>query len=154
MSTVSRLIVAALLVVGLVVVSPAWAQEAQEEVEAVRQAEAQEEAGEDPAEEETRLWSASFFGGNMSAGNPVGTVENPFFNTTFKTGSSSMWGFRASRSSSDIIGWATSTRRMIASWEGQIRSAYPLSMRAFNVSVRCSGGTPIPGYRSIPRKQP
>lgn len=97
MSTVSRLIVAALLVVGLVVVSPAWAQEAQEEVEAVRQAEAQEEAGADPAEEETRLWSASFFGGNMSAGNPVGTVENPFFNTTFKTGSSSMWGFRASR---------------------------------------------------------
>ncbi len=44
MSTVSRLIVAALLVVGLVVVSPAWAQQAQEEVEEVRQAEAQSEA--------------------------------------------------------------------------------------------------------------
>ena len=97
MSTVSRLRVAALLVAGLFVVSPAWAQQAQEEVEEVRQAEAQSEAGEDTAEEETRLWSASFFGGNMSAGNPVGTVENPFFNTTFKTGSSSMWGFRASR---------------------------------------------------------
>ena len=49
------------------------------------------------AAQETRLWAASFFGGNMSAGNPVGTVENPFFNTTFKTGSSSMWGFRVSR---------------------------------------------------------
>ncbi len=97
MSTVSRLIVAALVVVGLVVVSPAWAQEAQEEVEEVRQAEAQEESGEDPTEKEARLWAASFFGGNMSAGNPVGTVENPFFNTTFKTGSSSMWGFRVSR---------------------------------------------------------
>ncbi len=99
MSTVSRLIVAALLVVGLVVASPAWAQQAQEEVEEVRQAEvaAQSEGEEETAEQETRLWSASGFGGNMSAGNPVGTVENPFFNTTFKTGSSAMWGFRVSR---------------------------------------------------------
>jgi hypothetical protein len=98
MSTVSRLIVAALLLVGVIAVSPAWAQQAQEEVEAVRQAEAASESeGQEEMAEEGRLWSASFFGGNMSAGNPVGTVENPFFNSTFKTGSSSMWGFRASR---------------------------------------------------------
>jgi hypothetical protein len=99
MSTASRLIVAALLLVGLITVAPAWAQQAQEEIEQVRQAEAaaESEGQEDVAEEEGRLWAASFFGGEISAGNPVGTVENPFFNTTFKTGRAAMWGFRASR---------------------------------------------------------
>lgn len=94
----ARMMVAGLLVCGLCLAAPAWAQET------VQEAAQGPEAEEVPAGTTGRLWSASVFGGNMSAGNPVGTVENIFFNTTFKTGSDTAWGLRGGR----IVWWRLS----------------------------------------------
>ena len=47
-----------------------------------------------------------------------------------------------------------STRSANLSCEGQSLSAYPASIRAFNVFVLPSVVTPLPGYLSMPRKQP
>lgn len=40
-------------------------------------------------------YAVGVFAGQASGGNPVLTVQNPFFNSTFQTGSSTAWGIRA-----------------------------------------------------------